>query len=133
MTRFVIKRKRVIEPSEHSLQSRLLDILSYAARPEIYYFAIPNQSNRHINNAVKMKSEGVRSGIPDLCLMFPIEEGAVAWLEMKARTGSLSVAQMGFRAICGRLGHRWAMARSVEEALDVLRGWSVLKKNAVIL
>jgi len=131
----VVKHKpaRIIDPSEHTLQSRLIDILTYAARPEIYYFAIPNQSNRHINNAMKMKAEGVRSGIPDLEFLFPADEGYVAWLEMKTRTGSLSVAQMGFRAWCERNGHRWAMAKSVEEALDVLRAWNVLKPGAVIL
>jgi hypothetical protein len=40
----------------------LLDYLAIAARPEIYYFAIPNQSNRHIANAARMKAEGVRAG-----------------------------------------------------------------------
>jgi hypothetical protein len=124
------RRKRTIrriDPSEHSLQTQLLGILTYALRSEICVVAIPNQSNRHINNAVKMKAEGMRRGAADLLFMFPVEEGAVGWLEMKTRTGSLSDYQIGFSAICERLGHRWAMARSVDQALDVLRGWNALK------
>ncbi|WP_028164082.1 VRR-NUC domain-containing protein [Bradyrhizobium elkanii] len=120
-------------PSEHQLQVRVLEILAYTKRPEIFVFAIPNQSNRHIRNAVRMKAEGLRSGIADLCILFPRDEGSVAWLELKKRGGSLTDEQKGFRAICQRLGIRWAVAKSVEEALAVLQGWGVLKPGVVIL
>nr|WP_249792371.1 VRR-NUC domain-containing protein [Bradyrhizobium sp. BRP22] len=111
----------------------MLTILAYAKREEIFVFAIPNQSNRRIRNAVRMKAEGLRSGIADLCFLFPSAEGAVAWLELKARGGALSDEQKGFRAICQRLGIRWGMAKSVEQALEILRGWNVLKPGVVIL
>jgi hypothetical protein len=110
---------------EHKIQVALMDYLALAARPEVHYFAIPNQSNRHIANAAKMKAEGVRAGTPDLCFMLPA--GRVAWLEMKAEGGSLSTAQKWFRDLCGRLGHHWAMARSVDEALEKLTEWDALK------
>jgi hypothetical protein len=110
---------------EHKLQVSLMDYLAIAARPEIHYFAIPNQSNRHIANAAKMKAEGVRAGTPDLCFMLP--GGRVGWLEMKSPDGTLSSAQKWFRDLCGRLGHHWAMARSVDEAAGVLAAWGALK------
>lgn len=110
---------------EHKTQVGLMDYLAIAASPEIHYFAVPNQSNRHIANAVKMKAEGVRSGTPDLCFMLPA--GRVAWLEMKAPDGSLSSAQKAFRDIAERLGHFWGMARSIDEALPLLTEWGVLK------
>jgi hypothetical protein len=110
---------------EHKIQVALMDYLAIAANPDIHYFAIPNQSNRHIQNAAKMKAEGVRAGSPDLCFMLPA--GRVGWLEMKAETGVLSTAQKGFRDIAQRLGHHWAVARSVDEALLVLTEWGALK------
>jgi len=110
---------------EHKIQVALMDYLAIAARPEIYYFAIPNQSNRHINNAGKMKAEGVRAGSPDLCFMLP--QGRVGWLEMKAPDGSLSDAQKAFRDRALELGHHWAMARSIDEALVPLTQWGALK------
>lgn len=116
---------RILEPSEHKIQVRLLDYLAYAARADIYYFAIPNQSNRHIQNAVKMKAEGVRSGIADLCFMFP--QGRVGWLEMKKPGGTLSDNQKNFRDICKALSHDWAIAKSVDEALAILTKWDALK------
>jgi hypothetical protein len=125
--------RRVIKPTEHVLQTRLLNILAYTARPDTYHFAIPNAGQRSYHVAAKMKAEGLRSGVSDLCFMLPADEGYVGWLEMKKHDGSLSIAQHGFRAICERLGHRWAMARSVEEAFDIVGGWGVLKPGAVIL
>lgn len=110
---------------EHKLQVALIDYLAIAARPEVYYFAVPNQSNRHIHNAAKMKAEGVRAGTPDLCFMLP--NGRVAWLEMKTMEGTLSSAQKAFRDIALRLGHHWGIARSVDKALILLSEWDVLK------
>ena len=112
-------------PSEHRIQATLVDYLYYAAKPDVYYFAIPNQANRHIRNAVKMKAEGVRSGVADMCFMFP--QGRVAWLEMKKPGGSLSATQKQFREVCHALGHQWGTAKSVEEALDLLTEWDALK------
>lgn len=110
---------------EHKIQVALMDYLAFAARPEIYYFAIPNQSNRHISNAGKMKAEGVRAGSPDLCFLLP--GGRVGWLEMKAPGGSLSDTQKAFRDRALSLGHYWAMAHSIDEALISLTEWNALK------
>lgn len=112
-------------PSEHKIQVALLDYLQIAGRRELYWFAIPNQSNRHIHNAAKMKAEGVRSGAPDLVFMLP--EGRVAWLEMKTAIGRLSDTQKAFRDRALALGHFWALARSVDDAIPHLTKWGVLK------
>jgi hypothetical protein len=87
--------------------------------------AIPNQSNRHISNAVKMKAEGVRAGVADL--LFMTHGGRSAWMEMKTRTGSLSKPQREFRDRVLILGFPWALCRSVDEALKVLTEWDLLK------
>lgn len=120
-----MKRARPHGPSEHKIQVQLMDYLGFAARPEVYYFAIPNQSNRHIASAAKMKAEGVRSGVADLCFMLP--GGKAGWLEMKKPGGSMSETQKAFRDRCLLLGHHWALAKSVDEALEVLTKWDALK------
>lgn len=124
--------KRMASP-EHIMQVTLLGVLEYALRPDIYVFAIPNAARRSYRTASYMSAEGMKAGISDLCFMCPIVEGAVAWLEMKAPGKTLKVEQHGFKAICARLGHRWAMAQSVEEAFEIVRGWNLLKPKAVIL
>lgn len=121
------------QSDEHRIQAQLLKILDYTLRPEIEVYAIVNEAKRSFRTSARVKAQGLKAGITDLVFLFPAAEGYVGWLEMKTPTGSLLTAQHGFKAICGRLGHRWAMARSVEEALAVLRGWNALKANADII
>lgn len=112
-------------PSEHKLQTALVDYLAIAARPELHWFAIPNGEKRHIRVAQRLKNEGVRRGSPDLCFMLP--GGKVGWLEMKASKGSLSEHQKAFRDKACALGHAWAMARTIDEALAFLTSIDALK------
>lgn len=112
-------------PSEHKIQVALFDYLALTARPEIIYAAIPNGGYRHIRVAASLKSEGVRRGTPDIFFCLP--EGKIAWLEMKAAKGRLTPEQEAFRDGVKRLGHEWAMARSVDEAIPHLTRWGVMK------
>jgi hypothetical protein len=95
------------------------------AEPDVFYFSIPNGGLRNARVAQKMSAEGLFPGVADLCFM--LSGGRAAWLEMKTEVGSLSDYQLGFKARCVRLGHLWGMARSVDEAIEVLKGWGVLK------
>jgi hypothetical protein len=121
---------QIVDASEHLIQVRLLKLLVFTMRPEVLVFAIPNQAKRSVMNAMKMKAEGLRSGVSDLLFMFPDEK--VAWLEMKKPGGTLRTEQKAFRAICARMRHRWAVASSLEEAWEILVGWDAIKKGAVL-
>lgn len=46
-------------------------------------FHIPNGGKRHIAVAKKLKAEGVKSGVPDLCLPVPKREFHGMYIEMK--------------------------------------------------
>lgn len=120
---------RLSPPSEHLIQRALIQYLTINARSEIFYFAIPNGGLRNIRVAQMMKAEGLRAGVADLCFMLP--EGRCAWLELKAAKGQLSDQQHGFKTRCRELGHFWAMARSVDEALPHLVAWNVLKRQTL--
>jgi hypothetical protein len=110
---------------EHDIQVALINHLRLLLRPEIVSFAIPNGGHRHIGVARRMKAEGVLAGMPDLG--FAVEDGRVHWLEMKAPGGTISTNQSNVSDQLTRLGHNWAVARSVEEALEHLTVWKVLR------
>jgi hypothetical protein len=112
-------------PSEHKLQVALIDYLALALRPELECRAIPNGEKRHIRVAQRLKNEGVRRGTPDIFICLP--GGRIAWLEMKAKAGSLSPDQKAFRDKVLALGHYWGMARTIDEALAHLTAWDALK------
>lgn len=113
--------------SEHKLQVSFLDYLTVAGRRDLYWFAVPNAGLRSMRVGAMMKAEGLRPGVADLCFMLPA--GRVGWLEFKTRTGSLSVYQQGFKHRCEMLDHPYAVARSLDEAIAIVRGWGVLRNS----
>src|SRR5215831_13763642 len=110
---------------EHDLQIAILDYLTVKGRPELEWRAIPNGDLRHPRVAMRLKDEGVKPGTPDLFIL--LDDGRTGWMELKAKHGVLSPAQKGFAAKALRLGHHWAMARSLDQAIPILKAWNVLR------
>lgn len=88
--------------SEHDSQSALITWWSYAHKryglPEFALFAVPNGGARHIAVAAKLKAEGVRKGIFDLCLTAPHNGFNSLWIEMKHGRNKLTPEQADFKA-----------------------------------
>lgn len=80
--------------------------------------AVPNGGSRNLREASNLKLMGVRAGEPDLILRLP--EGAYWNLELKTDRGRLSPAQKKFREDCERLGHKYFIIKSVEQAAAML-------------
>ena len=110
--------------SEHDLQSALVAYLEQF--PGIYVFAIPNAGFRTLRMGARMKREGMRAGMADLGVMMPA--GRIGWLELKRpKAGRQSVQQKAFQQRCLRLGHPYAIIRTMDEAKRILRLWGALK------
>ena len=116
---------RADDASEHQIQCALIATLYYRMRPEIVRFSIPNGGLRNARVQNQMIDEGLCPGMVDLG--FCHEDGRTFWLEMKTRTGALRDEQKGIRFKLEQLGHKWALARSVDEALDHLNALGMLK------
>ena len=87
-------------------------------------FAVPNGGHRHGAVAAKLRAEGVRPGVPDVCL--PVAqrgEGGrcynALWIEMKAPGGGLRPAQRRWRELLIRHGGAYRVCRSWVEAREV--------------
>ena len=122
---------RVAElPSEHVEQVRLFQWarLAAATHPELrLLYAIPNGGARHPVVAAKLKAEGVKRGVPDICL--PVARGKWhgLYIELKRQRGTrpsddqimwiASLSNAGYRAVWCR---GWEAARAVIE--NYLRG-----------
>jgi hypothetical protein len=117
-----IKIARLLpEPLECREQEMFITMASfYRSRyPEIdLLFAIPNGGTRITREAVALKRQGVKSGVPDLCL--PIARGGYHgwWGEMKRqRSGQLSPEQREWITRLRRDGHWAGWHRGAEEML----------------
>lgn len=110
---------------EDDIQAAIADALREHCR--CVWWHTPNGGKRHIRTAKKLKTAGVRPGVPDLCFVLP--GGRFAGLELKSKKGVLSETQKAFRNDVTALQGWWGMARSIEEAWDILAVWGCLPKR----
>jgi len=124
-----MKKPAALPFSESALQAQLCEYLDLSIRPGLHWSSIENGGKRHLLTAVRLKKQGVKAGTPDMFFMLP--EGRIAWLELKIKGGALSPPQQVFRDTARRLGHHWAVARTLDEAIDYLTPLGVLKITQV--
>ena len=103
-------------PKEHAEQVTLVAWFR-ETYPDILIFAIPNGGKRNINEAKKLKLEGVLSGVSDLF----VPEYKL-WIELKRiKGGKLSDEQEAFGAEMLRIGHKFIVAHGWIEAKTTIQ------------
>ena len=110
-------------PSEHAEQVALMlwAEMSEGSYPLLsMLYAVPNGGYRHPAVAARMKQEGVRPGVPDLCL--PVARCGLhgLYLEMKAKDGRLSKHQQRWRDLLIAQGYGVAVVYGFDEARTIL-------------
>lgn len=83
-------------------------------------FHVPNGGQRHAAVAAKLQGQGVKPGVPDLCLPVPRFGCHGLWIEMKTQDGRVSAPQKDWIAFLRSAGYRVEVCRSFDEARDVL-------------
>lgn len=114
------------EPSkslEHEQQVIVFQWATAAALkwPELMaLYAIPNAGKRSFAAAKWMLAEGLRPGMPDICLPVPRNGFGACFIEMKIDGGKLSPAQHERLDVLRRAGNYAHVAYSAAEAIDHL-------------
>lgn len=106
---------------EHNEQVMLMQWWALSCRqwdiPEECLFAIPNGARTNIGAAVKLKAEGVRSGVPDLFLAYPKGDKHGLFIEMKkVKGGKVSENQKKVIAMLNKNGYYAVVANGFEWA-----------------
>lgn len=123
---FHYDERSVADPGDElSIQVRLRSRLRILA-PGVRLVATPNAGKRTAWAAMKAKAEGMQAGWPDITCLWSNGTGVtavpgVAFLELKARDGSLSVPQIGTLNWLHNAGFPCGCFRSVETAIEFLR------------
>ena len=107
-------------PNEHWEQSRLFEWAE--DKPELsVMYAIPNGGHRDIRVAVKLKEEGVKAGVPDICLPVARNGNHGLYIELKRRKyGRVSADQLKWLEALMREGYACAVCCGWEMARDVI-------------
>ena len=80
---------------------------------------IPNGGSRNQIEAYNLKRQGVKPGVPDICLPIPNGQFSALYIELKRRKGGrLSDDQRGWIEALNRAGNRAVVCKGWEEARD---------------
>lgn len=91
--------------------------------PEFLLWATPNGGKRGMLEAVRMKREGVRPGVPDLFLAVPSGGAAGLFIEMKTGTGRESAEQKVFAESLREQGYKCYTCHSAEGAIETIQDY----------
>lgn len=95
------------------------------AYPELaMLYAIPNGGKRAIKTAVALKKQGVKRGVPDMCL--PVSRGGYhgLYIELKRQKGgTVSDEQREWIAALNTQGYKAIICHGAEEAIEQIRGY----------
>lgn len=83
----------------------------------VLVFAVPNERNAGISDAVRMRASGLTKGVPDLMAWDCNRE--CWWLELKTPTGVRSPEQKAFEEVARVYHIGYKVVRSVKDVEDI--------------
>lgn len=123
-----MSRKRDIEHQEQKALFRWADYQSHAIPPLELLFAIPNGGDRNAVVAAKLKAEGVRAGVPDVCLPVARNGHNALYIELKRpadpfrkiRAGAVRAEQQQWIARLREAGNHVVVAYGWDQARQAI-------------
>lgn len=111
---------------EHDEQTRIIRWADWCPLPEggkvgDYLFAIPNGGARTAITGALLKAEGVRAGVPDLCLCLPRGGFHGLYIELKAGKGRMSESQKIWQERLRAQQYRAECCYGADEAIALIR------------
>lgn len=118
--------------SEEQLQialARYLDELEENTKA-FKWFHIPNGGRRGWKTAKSLKEQGVKRGVPDICIVLPDQK--VIWIELKAQGGALGLDQKAFCNDVLALDHKYYPVKGAHPIDVIQKTVAILRDNGVV-
>lgn len=128
MTHHAIELSAPRPMKEINLHKYVVQLLRMNAATGLVWAHVPNGEARSPATGAKLKAMGVRPGYADFALVIP-GAGRSAFLELKSDKGRTSKEQRAFREDVEAAGALYAIARTPEEAQDILGSWGALRRS----
>ncbi len=126
MKKMNVPRKARMRP-EARLQESVCQYLALQERQgRLLWFAVPNGGSRNLLEAVNLKRQGLRAGVPDL-VVIP-KAGPVCFIELKSEDGTLSKLQSIWLESLPLYGCPVAVCRSLDEVQRFLFQTGVIRE-----
>lgn len=105
---------------EHQHQTTFFDVLRLNERefPALaFVFAIPNAAIRSKKERIRVLEEGLKKGVPDVCIPIPRHGYHGAWMENKSTNGKLNANQKAFLEFLTGAGYATKVCYNVDEQI----------------
>jgi hypothetical protein len=119
---FAAQRRCESQREEYTIQTKLCELLAEYLDPTCtFWTSLENKPLSRLSGFLQ-KRRGVRSGLPDLLVIFQQKPGRLllVFVELKSRAGVASKAQKQIRLEMLPAGATWWLARSARAALMAL-------------
>lgn len=122
------KRASVKVPTEHEIQAAFFDWLG-KQHPNVLAYAVPNAARRSYATARYLQKEGLKSGVPDVCICKAVEPFHGMYLEFKReKGGKLSDNQHHWLQQLCEEGYACGVVSGLDAAIEAARiylggGW----------
>lgn len=107
---------------EDDLQKKVCGFLRWALPDDACWWHVPNGGKRHTLEAQRMTALGVRSGCPDLHIVY---QGRLHCIELKAPDGQLTATQVQMIEKLLKCGVPVVVCRSEDAVEQALREWRI--------
>jgi len=129
-----------INKTEHGEQVAVIEWCALMAKRKYpmlkWIYAVPNGGDRHKAVASKLKAEGVKPGVPDLCLPFPYAvkfeqcyPGLYIEMKSKDTKGRLSKPQKEWLEYLDGVGYKVGVAWNAKEAIQIIEDYLIGKPS----
>jgi hypothetical protein len=111
------------QPTEAEEQAALFQWakLSEGSKPQLrLLYAIPNGGSRHRLEAANLKRQGLKAGVPDICLAYPSGVYHGLYIELKVGKNKPSDKQKEWLASLRAAGYMTAVCYGFQEAKDMI-------------
>ena len=113
------------EAPERLIQAAVVEHLGWRAIPGLWWSHFPAGGLRNRIVAAQLKGAGTKPGVPDLLI---VAHGRLYGLELKADRGRLSQSQIATHAEMRAAGATIGVATGIDEALELLGIWGLLRR-----
>lgn len=119
-------------PTESAEQQMVFRWAEWAAGcwPELrWLYHIPNEGQRNSATGARMRAEGLKCGVPDICLPIPRGGFCGLYIELKrTKGGKTTGAQEEWLEGLAQAGHYTALCKGADEAIAVLQKYLGLER-----
>ena len=95
-------------------------VVEYLEWLKLPFYHVANERNCSPRRGAFLKSQGVQSGVPDICIPVPMGNYHALYIEMKSKSGRLSANQKRWISILRKHGNYAEVCYGADQAIELI-------------